>query len=209
MTKFYFVRHGQTGVNLRHAFNGGGVDEPLTTLGVAQAQQMGQYLTRVRFAQAISSSMPRAVTTTHLILAKNAYPTPLATANGLRELRLGPWDGQIEADVSDTQALDAYFHRPAEFDAKYAPDLGIEPYGHLLKRSRAVIQAAYAAHPAANLLVVGHGILFQFLLNSLLGVPFDELRKPPMLHNATLSRLDTLDGQHYVRRQWDFAPTEN
>lgn len=209
MTKFYFVRHGQTGVNLRHAFNGGGVDEPLTALGVTQAQQMGRHLARVRFAQAISSSMPRAVTTTHLILAANTYPTPLATANGLRELRLGPWDGKVEAQVTDTQALDAYFHRPSEFDAQYAPKLRIEPYGHLLKRSRAVIQAAYAAHPADNLLVVGHGILFQFLLNSLLGVPFDELRQPPMLHNATLSQLDTLDGEHYVQRQWDFAPTEN
>ncbi|WP_461213890.1 histidine phosphatase family protein [Lacticaseibacillus sp. GG6-2] len=208
MTEFYFVRHGETLVNARHAFNGGLVDEPLTTQGVAAAEAVGQALAPVAFTQIISSSMPRALTTAQIILAANQHRPPLSPAAGLEEMRLGQWDGHTVEEVAQPEALKVYFSDPARFDADYAARYGIEPYHHALHRSRAVIAAAYAAHPSGKLLVVGHGLVFQLLLNTLLGVPFARLREPAMLHNATISQLDTRDGQHFVKRQWDYRPID-
>ncbi|MCT3168619.1 histidine phosphatase family protein, partial [Lacticaseibacillus rhamnosus] len=43
MTKFYFVRHGQTETNLARRFNGGRTDTPLTPAGRAGAEAVGRY----------------------------------------------------------------------------------------------------------------------------------------------------------------------
>ncbi|MFD1483837.1 histidine phosphatase family protein [Lacticaseibacillus baoqingensis] len=206
MTEFYFVRHGETQLNLRQCFNGGLSDSPLTAKGVAGAQAVGQALAGVHFVQAISSSLPRAVTTTQLILAAHLEPVPVATANGLREMKLGRWDGQTMATVDEPALLDLYFHDLPGFDAKAADQVGAETYRGVLTRSLAVINSATAAHPTGKLLVVAHGIVFQLLLNTLMGVPFTQLRQPAKLHNTTITRLKTLNGRDFERLSWDEAP---
>lgn len=208
MTEFYFVRHGQTQVNLRNAFNGGSVDEPLTESGLQAAKACGKALAPVRFVQAISSDMPRAVTTSQLILQENRYPTPLNLAAGLHEMDLGDWDGKTVEEVAEPEALDVYFHDPVRFDQAYASARHIEGYANTLRRARAVITSTYAAHPSGKVLVVAHGIVFQLLLNTLLGVPFAQLREPKMLRNATISQLNTQDGQHFSKILWDLRPDE-
>ncbi len=208
MTEFYFVRHGETLVNARHAFNGGLVDEPLTSRGIAAAKAVGKALAPVAFAQIVTSSMPRAVTTAKLVAAASRYRPPLSLADGLREMRLGQWDGHTIAEVKASEAFGVYFHDPVRFDAEYAARYEIEPYRHALARSRAVIAATYAAHPSGKVLIVAHGLIFQLLLNTLLGVPFAALREPPMLHNATISELETRDGEHFVKRRWDYRPQD-
>lgn len=208
MTEFYFVRHGQTQVNLRNAFNGGGVDEPLTESGVQAAKACGLALADVHFVQAISSDMPRAMTTSQLILAANHYPVPLNQAGGLHEMGLGDWDGKTAAQVAEPEALDVYFHDPVRFDQEFAPSRHIEGYAKTLRRAQAVIAAAYAAHPSGKVLVVAHGIVFQLLLNTLLGVPFTQLREPQMLRNATISQLNTQDGGHFTKKLWDLRPAD-
>ena len=208
MTEFYFVRHGQTQVNLRNAFNGGTVDEPLTTSGQQAAIACGLALAKVHFVQAISSDMPRAVTTSRLILKAKAYPTPLSLAAGLHEMGLGDWDGKTVEEVGDPLALDVYFHDPVRFDQEFAASRHIEGYANTLRRAKSVIAATYAAHPSGKVLVVAHGIVFQLLLNSLLGVPFAQLREPEMLRNATISQLNTQDGVHFTKILWDLRPDE-
>lgn len=203
MTEFYFVRHGETLVNLKHAFNGGGIDKPLTQAGIDGAKAAGQALAQVHFVQAISSDMPRAVKTTQLILAANHYPTPITTAAGLHEMRLGDWEGHTVEEVDDAKALDVYFHDPVRFDQEFAQARHIEGYANTLRRARSVIAATYAAHPSGKVLVVAHGIVFQLLLNTLIGVPFAQLREPQMLRNATITQLNTTDGQHFEKIWWD------
>ena len=208
MTEFYFVRHGQTLVNVRHAFNGGLIDEPLTASGLAAARAAGAALADIKFNQIVSSSMPRALTTAGCIVQASRYRLPLAPADGLREMKLGVWEGLTADQVTDTEALEAYFHDPVRFDRDYAARVEVEPYQTTLRRSRAVIAATYAANPSGKVLIVGHGLVFQLLLNSLLGVPFAQLRQPKMLRNATISQLDTLDGQSFINRKWDLKPEE-
>ncbi|MCI1985528.1 MAG: histidine phosphatase family protein [Lactobacillus sp.] len=206
MTEFYFVRHGETQINLRNGFNGGLSDSPLTAKGQDGARAVGQALAGVHFIQAVSSSMPRALTTTRLILAPNAYTTPVAPADGLREMKLGRWDGQSMATVNEPALLDLYFHDLHGFDTRGAAKVGSETYSGVLARSYGVIAATVAAHPTGKVLVVAHGIVFQLLLNTLVGVPFERLREPAMIHNTTITRLTTRNGREFERLSWDEAP---
>lgn len=200
MTDFYLVRHGETEINRKGAFNGGLVDSPLTAKGQAGAQAVGAALAPVRFAQVLTSPLPRAQTTAKLIMAANRYTaqTPLTPANGLWEMRLGQWDGRTVAEVADPPALEVYFHRPLEFDADWAAQFGIEPYAAVARRAVPVFECAAAAHPAGKILVIGHGLLFQILLTVLVGQPLALLRTTPMLKNTTVSKLTTLDGRHFA-----------
>ena len=60
MTKFYFVRHGQTETNLARRFNGGRTDTPLTACGRDGAIAVGRFLATTGFAGIYASPMPRA-----------------------------------------------------------------------------------------------------------------------------------------------------
>lgn len=54
MTKFYFVRHGQTETNLARRFNGGRTDTPLTASGRDGAIAVGRFLATL----VLRASMP-------------------------------------------------------------------------------------------------------------------------------------------------------
>ncbi|WP_125702675.1 histidine phosphatase family protein [Lacticaseibacillus daqingensis] len=209
MTTFYFVRHGQTQINLAHRFNGGLVDSPLTPAGVSGAQTVGAALATTRFTQVLTSSMPRARRTAQLIMAANAAaPTPPITAvDGLREMRLGAWDGHTVEEVADPASIATYFEQPQQFDATIAPRIHAEAYGQVAVRTQAVIAAAWAAHPAGQVLVVAHGLVFMVLMNALLGRPVAAARQTPMLQNTTVTKLATRDGQHFSVAYRDWLPT--
>ncbi|MFD1430150.1 histidine phosphatase family protein [Lacticaseibacillus mingshuiensis] len=204
MTEFYFVRHGQTTINRRKAFNGGLSDSPLTTLGVTAAQEVGQALSSVQFTQVLASSMPRAVATANWIMAANEFraQTPLQPVAGLREMKLGQWDGRTVAEVNDDARVEIYMTDTVRFDAEVASVIGSETYRAALTRSLAVIQTARATYPTGKILVVGHGIIFLLLLNTLVGVRFSDLRHHKIVKNATVTKLVTRDGKNFEKRFW-------
>lgn len=207
MTEFYLVRHGETEINQRGEINGGLVDSPLTAKGRAGAARVGQALAQHRFVQVLSSPLPRALTTAQMIVAANADPhTPLQAANGLWEMRLGAWDGKRPDQIEDGLGREIYFHRPLEFDADYAPAIGAERYAEVEQRVVPVITTAAAAHPSGKILVVAHGLVFQVLVNALLGRPLALLRSLPILQNTTVTKLNTSDGKHFELIYRDRAP---
>lgn len=208
MTEFYLVRHGETEINRKGAFNGGLVDSPLTAKGLAGAKAVGAALAGVSFTQVLTSPLPRAQTTAQVILAANehAAQTPLIPANGLWEMRLGQWDGRTVEEVADPPALEMYFHRPLEFDADWAAQFQIEPYEAVARRAVPVFNTAALAYPTGKILVVGHGLLFQIVLTVLLGQPLARLRETPMLQNTTVTKLTTRDGQHFSQVYRDRRP---
>ncbi|WP_225046689.1 histidine phosphatase family protein [Lacticaseibacillus kribbianus] len=200
MTEFYFVRHGETTVNQAHQFNGGLSNGPLTAVGVAGAQAVGARLAQHHFTQVLSSSMPRAMATTDLIMAANAYAktTPVQPVNALREMILGDWDGRTVEELNAPEAIATYSHDPLAFDATIADRIHAEHYAAVERRTRTVIDTAFAAHPAGRILVVGHGIVFLLLLNTLLGRPLAEARESRILQNATVTKLITANGRDFT-----------
>lgn len=201
MTTFYFVRHGQTTLNVINAFNGGLSEPPLTDKGKQDAITTGKALAHLHFTQVLTSSMARAMTTTQLIMQENQYSatTLVQPVDALREIVQGQWDGKTEAQADDPERINVYLHDPERFDAEFADSVGVEHYHHVLARTRAVIDAATAAHPSGDILVVGHGIALLVVINDLLGYPLNHVRQVPKLKNAAITVLQTRNGGTYRR----------
>ena len=102
MTRLYIVRHGNTfeaGETPRRI--GSRTDLPLTAAGLAQAEALGAHFARegVRFARALSSGLRRTQATGEAILARQAHPLVLETAEFLAEVDHGPDENQTEDAV--------------------------------------------------------------------------------------------------------------
>lgn len=208
MTKFYFVRHGQTETNLARRFNGGRTDTPLTPAGRAGAEAVGRYFATTGFAGIYASPMPRAQTTAELIVAQSKVAQPaIVTVRDLREVDLGDWDGQPLASVQDDPQIDNYYHHLAEFDYKR---IGAESFAEALNRGRHAIAGIYQQHPDGKVLVVAHGLLGMLLMSTYLGAELDDARdEMTMPPNNSISELDTGDGEQFTRGTlWAFVPSE-
>nr|XP_006633779.1 PREDICTED: fructose-2,6-bisphosphatase TIGAR [Lepisosteus oculatus] len=67
------VRHGETRYNKERLLQGQGVDEPLSALGVRQAEAAGQYLKDLKFTNVFSSDLQRAKQTADIIIRKSRH----------------------------------------------------------------------------------------------------------------------------------------
>ena len=206
MTTFYFVRHGETIINRAQCFNGGGVDAALTASGEAAASRLGTYLDKQSFDAIISSPLQRAQTTAELLLQPTKAVQPaIQIDDRLKEMALGDWEGQPVAAQQNHPEFDHYFHHPDLFDAAA---IHAETYQSVLARGQAVIDDYNQAYPDGQVLIVAHGIVLLFLMNTLLGVPFAEIRNQKMVANASLSILTGQAG-HYQKQLWNQTMTED
>ncbi len=126
---FLFIRHGETDYNRRGLRCGGDVDIPLTAMGEAQARMAGaQLLTEGLLPDAIFVSPLCRTRQTAAILAEVlGFTDPLIPHEGLRERRLGAWNG---LSVLETQPW---------FDAQQTPPGGESEAAFRSRLERAMV----------------------------------------------------------------------
>lgn len=89
----YFVRHGQTYLNLYNRIQGWS-DAPLTEKGIQDAKNAGQTLKSISFDLAYSSDSPRAINTAKMILEANPTTIDMPTIEpAFREQFFGYFEG--------------------------------------------------------------------------------------------------------------------
>jgi probable phosphoglycerate mutase len=147
--RFYFLRHGQTGRNAQRIFQA--ADEPLSELGLQQAERAAALLAGEPIRAILVSNMPRALTTARIVAAPHGM-APLELA-GLRERNFGALIGTSSARI----------------DWTCAPEGG-ETLPAFINRTRAALAQALT-HPRPALVVAHGGTLY--VLAALLGVPID------------------------------------
>ena len=135
--RFYFLRHGQTPRNALRIFQA--PDEPLSTLGVEQAQSAASLLSKAPLAAIVSSDMSRAWQTAGIVAARPelARLTVIAHA-GLRERNFGMLNGTSSVNI----------------DWAYSPEGG-ETLETFVTRTR--LGLGFALTHATPTLVVAHG----------------------------------------------------
>lgn len=188
MTELYFLRHGQTQINLEQRFNGATVDSPLTKAGIAGAKALQTLLADCAFDQIYCSPQFRAQTTLQLALAnsKSHQALQYIVDERLREFHFGQWEGIYFQEV-DPKVLKQYHQAPAEFNTQAYQ---MESYNHLFERGFSLIQEIYAKWPKGKILIVGHGVHLTLLIQRLLGTPLAQFRKDGLLPNASLTIVD-------------------
>lgn len=138
MKKLYFVRHGQSEMNVAQRF-AGSTDTPLTELGRQQAKDAGKIAQDLGLDLIISSPSSRALETAQIIAKEIGYPVEaIQTSKLLMEQDYGTLEGQ-----------------------KWGPGLDFEEHG--VEPMHKVVERAELAldwinnHEADHILVVSHG----------------------------------------------------
>lgn len=90
--KIYYVRHGQTDLNLAKKMQGGGTEKELNETGVSQAYNTKKELENVKYDLVICSPMKRAKQTAEII--NEGRDIPIITDERIRERKLGDYEGR-------------------------------------------------------------------------------------------------------------------
>ena len=169
MTRWLFVRHGESTANQAQVFSGH-TDVPLTPYGRQQAEACGHTLQpRLdgRTLHAVwSSDLHRATDTAASILRSAKIMLPVDTHPALREQNLGEWEGQPIAVV---QSQHSQKGSPMAWNRK-------APGGESLRDvARRAVEFLTTVEPKESVLIVGHGGLLRALLGLIDGVPESEI----------------------------------
>lgn len=165
----YFVRHGQTYLNLYNRMQGWS-DAPLTPKGQADAKRVGKALAPIQFDYVFCSDLARTVATTRLLLAEHPgnNPQPIPEP-AFREEFFGYFEGANGQQFADFLGGAEGYHSFAEMVAGWGADklkdkiAAADQYGtaedHVAfwKRVDQGFDRLRALPDGANVLVVSHG----------------------------------------------------
>lgn len=184
--EIHLIRHGETDWNRARRVQGQS-ESQLTDLGIQQAKELGQRIQHLQFDKIYCSSSLRTRQT-----AEHAFPETAIEIDYLDELReifLGPWEGQLYEDLasSDPESHRHFWEQPQLFQVK-----GAESFFQLQQRAIdavAEIESTHRANPASSrkVAIVSHGALIKSYLCHVEGRSMDQLWAPPRMHNCAHS----------------------
>lgn len=155
----YLLRHGESSVNVAQMLSCRNVDEPLTELGIEQAEQVAAWLADKPIRRILSSPLRRARQTAEIVARQLGLE--FAVAEELREIDCGALEGR-----TDIEAWKAFQHIVIGWFAGEL-DRGFEggENGHHAKERFARLM--HALDDDGDSLLVGHSGIFAFGLFTL------------------------------------------
>jgi broad specificity phosphatase PhoE len=153
---------------------------------------LGRRLIGQTFAGFYSSDLQRALETAEAIAAvAGGHPEPM---QALREIYLGEWEG-LRTEELAVRFPDAWRRWTAE------PDWDVVPGGEGAERFEArvvtAVDALFARHQHADVLVVTHGGVIQIALHSVLGRPSRGLFVF-RIQNASITVIEKRDDRNVI-----------
>ena len=179
-TELILIRHGETAWNRERRMQGQ-TDTPLSDVGRAQAEAVGQRLARHRFAALYSSDLARAWDTAAAIARASGHEIRREPA--LRERTFGVFEGLTYDEMA--RRYPAEHARFSARDPEYAVPGGESPR-QFFERTLACMEGIAAAHAGECVVVVTHGLVLDTLYRAARGMPLDAKREAPLL-NASLN----------------------
>jgi broad specificity phosphatase PhoE len=149
VTEFLLVRHGETDWNAEQRFQGH-ADPPLNDVGRDQARALSDQLATADIDGIYTSDLGRARETAEIVGARTGAPVvPLAD---LREIDVGEWQGLTWPEIE--RRFPDGMQRWQDHGHGWTAG---ETYEQLEHRVLRTLRSIASDHPAARLLVVGHG----------------------------------------------------
>lgn len=188
--RILLARHGETLWNAEGRYQGQ-EDIPLSPVGLAQAQALGERLRDVPITRAVASPLSRARHTAELALGQRDLPLTLDP--GLMEIAHGTWEGLLASEIRerDAERLLAWRDSPHEVLMPEGESLQ-----HVFDRAwPALARAADGLGADDTLLVVAHDAVNRVLLCRMLNIPLAKLwgfRQAP----TTINLLEGSDVDH-------------
>lgn len=198
--KIYLIRHGKTQWNLEGRFQGASGDSPLLPEAKKSVKKLGQTLADIPFDAIYSSDLHRAITTAEIISQEHHPPLLVQKEASLREWDLGTLEGQKISimEAIYPKQMEAFSHNLARFDHNA---FDAESVYHTTQRIGHFIKSLYGKKD--SILIVGHGASLTAAIRSLLGYEYAKLRQNGGLDNASITILETNDGQDFKLITWN------
>ncbi|GGE27004.1 histidine phosphatase family protein [Sphingobacterium cellulitidis] len=189
---FYFIRHGQTDLNLKGIVQGRGVDSPLNDNGLKQAQAFYDSYKNVPFDKIYTSTLIR----THQTVApflKNGVP--MEQLIGLDEISWGIYEGQEQtADI--LSGFEKVVNSWRNNDLDLAIENGESPNA-LVYRQKEAIDYMLQQPEEETILVCMHGRALRIMLCHLTDVPVCKMDDFPHT-NTALYKLEFADNNFSI-----------
>ncbi len=160
MKKFYFIRHGESEMNVSGHW-AGTTDTPLTALGRKQAKTAGQKAKNLKIDKILSSPLSRAYESAKIIAREIDYPVEDIEINPmLIERNFGSLEGTLwNMDVDIDGLVDA------------------EKSHELIDRAKEVLDMLNKEE-VNNVLVVSHGSLGRAIRHHLTDIAYESVVSP-------------------------------
>ena len=162
------IRHGETVWNVEGKMQGHG-DSPLTDLGIAQAQAVGERLRHAAFTTLYASDLGRTMDTARYIATVTGHE--IVPDQRLRERNVGTFQG-----ITVREAREKYPDLWHSTDPHTAAPNG-ESSHELRMRAMDVLDDLASRHPGESIAVVTHGGFLSVALRYILGTPADQQRR--------------------------------
>ena len=187
VTRFIFVRHGQTHANANHYLQGQS-DGLLNEVGLEQARELGKHLKAVFIEKIYCSDKKRAQATAQAVADEKEMP--ITTEARLQEWNCGDWDLMAFADflkLIEEQGLDI---------SAFEPPNG-ENASQLRQRATEVLSDIFAQSEGKSVLIVSHGDLIRNMIGSLMQIEA-RIARNIQIDNASYSVLEKHRGSWQI-----------
>jgi broad specificity phosphatase PhoE len=193
MSKIYLVRHGETEWNKEGRSQGCSNDIPLSSIGVKQAEAIGERLKDEAIDMFFSSSLARAYETASII-AKH-HNKDVVTHKEFMEISFGVFEGLRFDEIKERYKEEYEIWRDTPHIHKVP---GAESLNSLKERSLTLLMEIINCNSDKNILVVSHGITIKILIASILGIDFANLHTIKQ-DNTALSIFEYNEGKFYAQ----------
>jgi len=169
-TQIFLTRHGETQWNVERRMQGHS-DSPLTTMGIAQANALANYLKGYPFSALYSSDLSRAYQTAQAIAATTSLE--ILTDLRLRERNLGIFQGLTTQELIEKfpQALQNY-----QNNSDFVVPSG-ESTRQFFNRCVVCMNEIARQHLGGKVLIVAHGGVLNQFFRYVLNIPLESPRK--------------------------------
>ncbi len=155
-SRIFLIRHGETNWNKEGRFQGQ-IDIPLNENGKDQANKTFEYLRKISFNKAFSSSMHRPYETAQIILQNNK-DLKIEKIDSLVEISHGLWEGKLEAEIREKwpNLLKNWHDKPEEVimpegeSIKDVSERSVEAFDKICLSQRDNDLSLLVAHDAVN-----------------------------------------------------------
>lgn len=172
MLKIYLARHGQDEDNAKGILNGRR-NEPLTRLGVEQAQALAENVkaSGLEFAAVYSSPLARAYKTAQIVTEALGVAKPVVLET-LIERDFGDMTGRPQKDIERLCAPKILKADPVVY---FLSPEGAETFPTLVQRGAKAIRWVEERHSNGNILLVAHGDLGKMIYAAYYGLEWQKV----------------------------------
>ncbi|MDN6731109.1 MAG: histidine phosphatase family protein [Atopostipes suicloacalis] len=206
----YFVRHGQTYLNLYERMQGWS-NAPLTEDGIVDVRRSGKGLKDIKFDAIYTSDLSRTIDTAELILGENDRTNPekeIQLMPEFREVFFGSFEGEYidifykkVADHLGYESIEEMFRKSSQYE-QMAAVKEIDPRGHAedfmefwLRAQRGLAELIENHRDSGEtILVVAHGMTIRILLENLI----PDLNETGIMLNTSVSIAHYQDGMYHL-----------